>query len=166
MDFEKAYLRYFQVIYRYLLSLSGDAHLAEEIAQETFLRAMKAVDSFQGQSAPETWLCSIAKNCYIDHCRRQKRMQPGEMPDLPDGTSLEDKLVDKDTALSIHKALHTMAEPYKEVFTLRVFGELSYAHIGELFDKSESWGRVTYYRAKQKLKEAMKQEEPNGYDTV
>ena len=48
-----------------------------------------------------------------------------------------------------------MAEPYKEVFSQRTFGELPYSQIGELFGKTESWARVTYFRARQKLKEGL-----------
>lgn len=158
MDFEKVYVRYFQVIYRFLLSLSGDAHLSEELAQEAFMKAMKNAHQFEGHSTPETWLCSIAKNCYFDHLRKQSRLHPGEMPELP-APSFEEALMNQETRLAIHRALHDLPEPYKEVFTLRVFGELSYAQIGALFDKSETWGRVTYYRAKVKLQEKLKEEE-------
>mgnify|MGYP000846745478 CR=1 FL=1 len=161
MDFEKVYMRYFQVIYRFLLSLSGDAHLSEELAQEAFMKAMKSAGQFEGRSAPETWLCGIAKNCYFDHLRRQKHRHFGDLPDLP-APSFEEELEDQESRLRIHQVLHDLQEPYKEVFTLRVFGELSYAQIGALFDKSEAWGRVTYYRAKVKIRETLEKEKDNG----
>ena len=59
--------------------------------------------------------------------------------------------------MTIHAHLHELSEPYKEVFTLRVFGELEYSQIAQLFGKTESWARVTYHRAKMKLIEAMKE---------
>ena len=62
---------------------------------------------------------------------------------------------DKETAFQVHKVLHRLAEPYKEVFSLRVFGELSFSDISDLFGKSESWARVTYYRAKKMIVEKM-----------
>lgn len=55
--------------------------------------------------------------------------------------------------MEIHRHLHILKEPYKEVFVLRVFAELSFADISEIFGKSESWARVTFYRAKNKLRE-------------
>ena len=58
-------------------------------------------------------------------------------------------------AFRIHEYLHNMEEPYKEVFQLRVFGELSFADIGKIFHKTESWARVTYHRARLKLQEKM-----------
>ena len=69
--------------------------------------------------------------------------------------SLEQRFADKETAYAIHEVLHTLNEPYKEVFWLRTFGELSYGQIAALFGKSESWARVTYYRAKIMIKEEL-----------
>ena len=57
--------------------------------------------------------------------------------------------------MTIHKILHDLKEPYKEVFNLRVFGELSFEKIGEIFGKSPGWARVTYFRAKQKITEKL-----------
>ena len=69
---------------------------------------------------------------------------------------MEETLADRDTARQLHRLLHDLPEPYKEVFSLRIFGELPFAQIGELFGKTESWARVTYFRARQKLKAALK----------
>ena len=62
---------------------------------------------------------------------------------------------DKETAFRIHKILHELREPYKEVFSLRFFGELSFQEIGELFQKSEHWACVTYHRAKGMVQERL-----------
>lgn len=160
MDFEAVYIQYFQNIYRFLLSLCRDRHLAEELAQETFLRAMENWKDFRGQCQPATWLCSIAKNCFFDHNRRQRQIQPGEVPEFSERT-VEKALERKELLGFLHQALHQMPEPYKEVFTLRVFGELSYAQIGALFGQSDVWGRVTFYRAKVKLQEELGKEYPH-----
>ena len=66
--------------------------------------------------------------------------------------------MDKEQAIAIHKLLHKLEEPYKEVFHLRTFGELSFKEIGEVFGKTESWSRVTYYRAKMKIIENLNKE--------
>ena len=68
--------------------------------------------------------------------------------DTPDIAQL---LVDKDAAFTVHKCLHALEEPYKEVFSLRVFGELPFDRIGAIFGHNAAWARVTYYRAKTKL---------------
>ncbi len=150
-DFQEVYDLYFRDVYKYALSLSHDPQIAEEITQETFFKALKNIDSFRGQCRLYVWLCQIAKNAYFTYMKKQNRDVPEK-----EGTSestLEDHLLVKESAFEIHKILHRLSDPYKEVFSLRVFGELSFRQIGELFGKTESWARVTYHRARQKIKE-------------
>lgn len=125
------------------------------MAQETFLKAIKHWRDFRGDCKPETWLCSIAKNAYFDSVRKNAGQSGQELPDIADESDFTQGLEDRDERFAIHQALHLLKEPYKEIFTLRVFGDLSYAQIGALFGKSEAWGRVTYYRAKTKLQAVM-----------
>jgi len=152
-DFQEVYDLYFKDVYRYALSLSRDPGLAEEITQETFFKALKSIDSFRGQCRLYVWLCQIAKNTYITPSQKQSRAAPVE--EAPSGESLEERMLTRESAFEIHKVLHRLPEPYKEVFSLRVFGELSFSQIGELFGKTESWARVTYHRARLKIKEEM-----------
>ncbi len=160
MDYEKIYeVRYMQV-YSYVMTLCKDKKAAEEITQETFFRAMSASEkaSFRDESSELTWLCAIAKNLYTDEMRKQKRF--AEMPeDILCEDDIEGETEDKELSFRIHVALHNLEEPYKEVFQLRVFGELPFASIGKLFGKTENWARVTYHRAKVKIQERMKSDE-------
>lgn len=159
MDFEALYAEQFARVYRFLLGLCRNSDLAEELAQETFTRALRRSGQFSGQCDIATWLCSIARNCYIDHCRLRQRETP--MNTLPEGEAADftDALMDREQALRVHRALHSLPEPYKEVFSLRVFGELEHAQICGLFGKSESWSRVTYYRAKAMIQQKLEEEE-------
>ncbi len=152
-DFEEIYRAYFADVYRYILALSRDAQMAEEVTQETFVRALTAIDGFRGQCQIRVWLCQIARNQYLSLCRERKKFaeEPGETGDR----GIEEGFADRETARQLHVLLHALPEPYKEVFSLRTFGELPFAQIGELFGKTESWARVTYFRARQKLKEAL-----------
>lgn len=150
-DFEAVYRRYFGDVYKYTLSLCQDRNLAEEVTQETFFRALRHFDRFRGDSSLFSWLCQIAKNTYFTLYRSQKRTLSGEDLPLPAPDDLEEALLDRDTALRLHRLLHELREPYKEVFALRVFSELPFSQIGELFGKSDSWARLIYYRAKQTL---------------
>ena len=120
MDFEILYRLYFRDVYRYVRGLSRDEHLAEEIAQETFARALGAVDRFDGRGDVRAWLFTIARNVWVDHCRRHRRETelPGE--DLPGGGDFAGALEDREEVLALHRILHTLPEPYKEVFGLRV----------------------------------------------
>ena len=152
---EKLYETCYMRVFSYAMTLAGDRHRAEEIAQETFYRALTRMNSFRGESDQMTWLCAIAKNYWLDEKRRGKRTEamPEEMTDL--GSGPEQAAVDRDSSFRIHMALHQLEEPYREVFELRVFGELSFREIGMIFSKTENWARVTYHRARLKLQERM-----------
>ena len=155
---EKLYDTFYMQVYSYVMTLAKDQHKAQEITQETFFKAMAA--NFHGESGCYSWLCAIAKNIFIDSTRRSSRYQ-----DEPDEsiaateTDIEQSITDSDTSFRIHMLLHEMEEPYKEVFELRVFGELSFAQIGKIFSKTENWARVTFHRARMKLKERMNDNE-------
>jgi len=165
IDFEDIYERFFKDVYLFVLAMSGNPSMAEDITQETFFKALKEIDHFKGKCSVKSWLCQIAKNLYIDDVRRKKRFETvkksltGEVreggPRAEEG-SAESAAVRRDEVLSIYKALHCLEEPYKEVFGLRTLGELSYKEIGEVFGKSESWARVTYHRAKLKIREQLR----------
>ncbi|GEK35346.1 RNA polymerase sigma factor [Kurthia sibirica] len=161
MSFEELYQKYFQEIYFYVKSLSRNEKVAEEITQETFFKAFKHLDSFDGSKDIRAWLFTIAKNAYYSSYKKSKREISGEFQSEPIvETIFMNQLVNSDAAFKVHQFIHEMDEPYKEVFTLRVFGELPFEKIGLLFGKSASWARVTYYRAKKKI--AQKMEENDG----
>lgn len=150
---EALYRQYFHDVYRYLLALTRSDDLAEELTQETFFRAMKAIDSFKGDCDVRVWLCQIAKNAYLSQCRKGKHVADAAIPETaPDpAPPVELALEDKESVQEIHRILHAMKEPYKEVFMLRVFGELSFRQIADLFGKTENWAAVTFHRAKLKI---------------
>lgn len=146
-------------IYSYVVTIVNDQSLAEEITQNTFFKAMTAKRTYEGKASELTWLCSIAKNLAMDECRKNSKYAEldEEMLEQPD--NMTKAVEDKDTALRIHLVLHELEEPYKEVFQLRVFGELPFAQIGMIFGKTENWARVTYHRARLKIKERMDKNE-------
>ena len=161
MNIEELYRTYFDIVYRYIRSISQDGSLAEEVTQETFFKALKKADQFRGDCDVRVWLCQIAKNTLYDHLKKQKKQILGdeklEKAESAGGELLEEKLAQRSQAMEIHKVLHRLSEPYKEVFSLRTFGELTFREIGMLFGKSENWARVTYYRARVKIREELEQ---------
>ncbi|OMF37480.1 RNA polymerase subunit sigma [Paenibacillus sp. FSL H8-0548] len=157
-DLKKIYDQYFQDIYLFALSLSRNEQIAEEITQETFFKALKNIEQFKGNCKISVWLCQIAKNTYYSYMDKQKRLATDDRPDRASGFDIEKHFVDKAETLRIHKLLHGLDEPYKEVFTLRIFGELSFDHISQVFGKTESWARVTFHRARHKIKVLMMEE--------
>lgn len=161
-DFEALFTLYFSRVYRFALKLTRDEHQAEELTQQTFFKALKKIDSFRGRSDPATWLCSIAKHEYLSSLRRREDARDPASP-VFDGASgdVSDAVFRETEVMRLHRMLHQLDEPYREVFMLRVFGELKFEQIASLFGKSVSWGRVTYYRAKLELQKRM-EEEDNG----
>ena len=153
--YERLYEACYMRVYSYVMTLAGDRHQAEEITQETFFRAFTRGDSFRGEADEVTWLCAIAKNLFSDELRRRSRA--GDMP--PEAASpdkpVDQAAVERDASFRVHLALHGLEEPYREVFELRVFGELSFRQIGQIFRKTENWARVTFHRARAKLRERM-----------
>ena len=159
-NFSDIYTLYFEDVYKYLLALCHDEELAEELAQDTFFKAMKSYENFRGDSKITTWLCQIAKHSFFLYEKHRKRnidLNSVEN-EIVDTNSIEILLGQREQAFGIHKLLHNLPEPYKEVFSLRVLGELSYQDIAKLFGKTESWARVTFHRAKLKIIEQVKEE--------
>lgn len=155
MNFGDTYERYFKDVYLYMLAVSKNEDIAEEITQETFFKALKEIKNFKGNCSVKSWLCQIAKNLYVDQTRKKKAVPLNEVKEAAAFTDIEKSMIDKNYAISIYKILHCLEEPYKEVFTLRVLGELSFKEIADIFCKNESWARVTYHRARLKIRELM-----------
>ncbi|MCL1829369.1 MAG: sigma-70 family RNA polymerase sigma factor [Oscillospiraceae bacterium] len=155
-DLERVYTEFFLDVYKYVLSLCRDEAVAEEVTQETFFKAIQKINEFNGTCKIYVWLCQIAKNTYFSQYKKRKRNASSAETDLYAATDTETEYFDKDAVTRLHVLLHDLDEPYKEVFTLRVFGELPFSLIGELFGKTDSWARLVYYRAKKRLQEGIK----------
>jgi len=159
--FELLYRKYYTQVYSYVMTLGRNRDTAEEITQQTFVKALTSYKTFRGESSEITWLCSIAKNLFIDEQREQKKADK-IVPELESSvhfTSIEMELEseNEEKIFQIHSALHSLNEPYKEVFHLRVFGDLSFENIGKLFGKTANWACVTYHRARLKIKETLEE---------
>ena len=158
-EFDEIFRRYGPMVFRFLLSKCGDEALAEELTAETFYQAYLHIGQFRGECRIETWLCEIAKNALRKEQRRRGRFfgrEPSESGEADNG--FFDAIADKEQAMLAHKHLHALREPYREVFMLRVFGELSFRDIAGIFGRSEVWAKVTFYRAKNMLIEKMEGE--------
>ena len=154
--FEELYKQYYSQVYFYVLGLCRNEHIAEEITQETFFKVLKKMDTFKGECKVNVWMIQIAKNTFYNYCREKKLDPESSLEGLETEGTIEEKIIDKEEAEQIHVILHRMKEPYKEVFWMRTFGELSFKEIGSIHGKTESWARVTYHRAKLMIKEELR----------
>ena len=155
-DFEKLFNENQEFIFKYLMKMTQDVSLSEELTQETFFRAYMNYASLRDKAKASVWLCQIAKNTYFAWYNEQKKKDSlDDLEAASNGADIEDIFVQKELSKKALLCLHDLEEPYKEVFMLSVFGGFSLKDISSIFGKSESWARVTFYRAKQKLLERM-----------
>ena len=154
-DFEQMFSENYDYIFRFLMKLCGDASLAEELTQESFFRAYMNLGQLRNENKALLWLCQIAKNTYYAWYNESRKNVDLHEELAAEGPDLAEAFVLKELSREAFAGLHELEEPYKEVFLLHVFANLSLTEISALFGKSESWARVTLYRAKKKLKEKM-----------
>ena len=159
-QFELIYSAHYKAAFQYAYYLCQNEKNAEDLTQEAFLKYYKSLSKFRGDCSELTWICRIIKNLYLDQLKKEKRKSDQDFSKLiiVDEKDYFEKIDNRDITKQVHRVLHHLSEPYKEVFSLRVFGELSFAEIAELFQKTESWARVTYHRAKIKIVEQMNKE--------
>lgn len=161
MDFEEVYRTYFNDVYLYVRRLSGDEHIAEEITSQTFFKAITSINKFRGDCEIRVWLCQIAKNCYYSYIKKNKHntnLENIETLNLVNtDINIDEEIIKKDQTMQIQKILHTIPDPYREVFMWRVFAELNFKQIGQIFNKSENWACVTYHRSKNMIKNKLEE---------
>ncbi|MCR5792962.1 MAG: sigma-70 family RNA polymerase sigma factor [Lachnospiraceae bacterium] len=155
-DFDNIYENHHIFIFKYLMKLCKSPSLAEELTQETFFRAYMNYNKLRDKNKVCVWLCQIAKNSYYAWYNETKKLTTLENTQLPEMDDIANSFVCKSLSSEAFRKLHTLEEPYKEVFMLSVFANLSLKEISSIFGKSESWARVTFYRAKKKLLEKMR----------
>ncbi|MCQ2468250.1 MAG: sigma-70 family RNA polymerase sigma factor [Ruminococcus sp.] len=161
-EFDEIYKMYSADLYKFIMKLCRNEAQAMDIMQDTMLKAITSIDKFRGDCSIKTYLFTIARNLYTDSIKKaeSKNVSSDELEtEFPDNSSFVDRLADKESALKIHRLLHLLDEPYKEIFSLRVFAELSFKEIGGVFGKTENWARTTFFRGKKKLIELMDKEE-------
>ena len=154
LSMDETYRAHAQTVYRYLLSLTHDAALSEELTQDTFYQAVKSADRFDGSCKVSVWLCQIAKHLWYQHLRKANReTELPEEAELPLVPSAEEEAVSRSGQLDMLRRVHELPEPGREVVYLRAFGGLSFREIGDVLGKTETWARVTFYRGKERLKQ-------------
>lgn len=161
MEFDQIFEAYFGDVFRYVRGLSGDEHIAEEITSETFFKALRSIDSYRGECDIRVWLCQIAKNTYYSYIRKAGKIKTVEIDavgSIADPSAcVAEQVADAEQASKIRETLHTLNEPYREVFMWRVFAELSFTQIGQIFGKTENWACVTYHRARKMLRSRLEE---------
>ena len=152
-DMEKIYSEHAKTVYKFLYTKTQDIDWAEELTQETFYRAIKSINTYNGSCKISTWLCQIAKHVWLQELEKKSKYKTESIPDdiISSEDSIEDKLVQAENKIQLVKALHFIKEPAREVMYLRLLGDLSFKEIGDILGKSETWARVTFFRNKYEI---------------
>ena len=150
-EFSAACQVYYDRVYRFLLSLSGNPHQAEDLTQEVFYRALLHIHRYREQGQMFTWLCAIGKNLWLTQCRKERHL-PQAVADVP-RPGPDETLSDQELQDALRRAVAALPEDYRDVVILHIYGGISLKDISALKGKSDSWGKVTFYRAKQMLKQ-------------
>lgn len=154
-DFSSIYEEYFIFIYKYLYSLCLNADLAEELTQETFFKAVLKINTFKEDSKITTWLCSIARNLYLNYRKKQTKIISDDyiLNNLTSVDNIEYNYITKEEHKIIKQKIKLLDDISQKVIYFRIYGNMNFKEIGNIFHKSDNWARVTFYRAKNKLKE-------------
>lgn len=156
-ELEAIFNSYFKDVYLFIYSLSKDKYIADDLTSETFFKVINSIDNFKGNCDIKVWLFQIAKNSYYSYVRKNKNLvNLDSVHEIEDDNDVEKSVYSSEESMKIHEIIHDLSEPYKEVFSLRVFGELSFKQIGNLFGKTDNWACVTFHRAKNKIREEMR----------
>jgi RNA polymerase sigma factor (sigma-70 family) len=151
-ELTEVYEQYADQVFKYLLVLCRNVDIAEELTQETFYQAVRSIDNYNGECKMSVWLCQIAKYTYYKYVDKQVK-QPQSSDLLNQLPSVENNLIESESKIALYRMIHLLEEPYKEIVLLRILVSLTFKEIGEIHLKNENWARVTFHRAKLKLRE-------------
>ena len=151
--FEDIYVDYFDIVYRYLYCLTKNKDLAEDLAQDTFFKAIRKIDTFKKESKLSTWLCQIAKNLWYDELKKNKKIDYLNA-DIDFDEDVENTIILNEEKSELRKRIDKLDSMTRDVMYLRIYGELSFSEIGIIKGKNENWARVTFYRGKNKIMES------------
>lgn len=158
-DLEKICNQHYKYVKSYALSLCLNETMAEDITQETFYNAIKKIDTFKNDCKIETWLCSIAKNIFLNQKRKKQTENILDYPNLVSNSNIEEDTIKNESVKRILAEAVKLETPYKEVFYMKSLGDMPYSSIANVFGKTENWARVTYFRAKKQIEERMNENE-------
>lgn len=153
-EFEAIYREYAAVVLRYLLRIGCPPQDAEDVIQDTFVKALLSIDSYRGTCKLSVWLCQIAKHSFYDGLKK-KRREGGGAPPPPCRDDL--------AYLEWLELIDQLSEPYRTVFLKREIEGWSYPDLAKHLGRTENWVRVTFFRGKKMVQEALRPYVEEGF---
>jgi RNA polymerase sigma-70 factor (ECF subfamily) len=151
--FAKIVDRYWDRLHRWLYHLTRDRHQAEDLTQETFLKALAAIGSFRAGSNFRAWLFRIGHNNFVNLKRAGKRLKPPGMEEAeapPEPTPM-DAMADKESLAAVVAAVQDLPPDFKKALLLHTQEGLSYREIAAIVKTTEETARWRVFKARQKL---------------
>lgn len=156
---EKLYFEYKQDIYNYLLSLTHDPTLSEDLLSETFIKAIFSLSNFKGDSSIKTWLFGIARHLWLQNLRKDRPTEEyNDLLDVYVTDRIIDSIITKQIVDRVYELLKTKDERTQKIINMRING-ISYYEISEKTGISENSARVIDFRTKKWLKSVLEKEE-------
>lgn len=156
-NIEEIYKEYSITVYKYLFCLTQNRDISEDLMQETFAIAVKDIKKFRGDCKLSVWLCQIAKHLWYKELKKKNKNANISFEEINENVLYDETpeqiICGKEEKLKLFKDIQKLDGKSKEVMYLRLIGDLSYEEIGEILGKTSNWSRVTFYRAKQKIRE-------------
>ena len=156
-NMDEIYEECFETVYKYLFCLTHNSDISEELTQETFYRAVKKIDTYNGKCKISVWLCQIAKYIWYGKIKKDKRNKEIPIDELNEvlitNEEIEEKICRQEEKMELFKKMQKLDEESRNVMYLRILGNFNYEEIAEITGKTANWARVTFFRGKQKLKE-------------
>lgn len=159
-DFTAIAREFSPALLRYLQRQLGDAALAQDLLQETLLRAARNLEGFEGRASPKTWLFAIASHVVIDHfrqpARRQKIVNIDDTAELEDGAiALDERLVIDEMNQCVREVIDSLPPDYRSALVLHDLEGMDGAQTAEVLGLSVGAVRVRLHRARQRLATAL-----------
>lgn len=144
-------------VFSYLLRLSGDRALAQDLTSETFYKAILAIDGFRGDASVKTWLLRIARNLYLRRTQREQRstsletMQDGGANFITHQPSPEDEVIQQEHDQAIQQALLALSEDDRTILLLTSQENMVYREIANVLEISVGAVKVRIHRARKRF---------------
>jgi RNA polymerase sigma-70 factor (ECF subfamily) len=142
---------YWDRLFRWLFHLTHDRHAAEDLAQETFLRAFSALDRFQAGTNFGAWLFRIAHNAWANQRRATRRREP--LPSELPGKEADpvDEALCREALTDLARAIAKVPGELREAFLLRVDEGMSFREIADVLGLTEETARWRVFKARERL---------------
>jgi RNA polymerase sigma-70 factor (ECF subfamily) len=151
---------YYDRLYRWLYHLTRDRHTAEDLTQDTFLKAFAGLDKFEAGTNFQAWLFRIGHNNLANHARSSRRKNEGFPEDLPDPEEGPvERTLHHETQELVARAVARLPADFRSAFLLRLDEGLSFREIATVLDITEETARWRVFKARQKLLAALQPEE-------